>query len=324
MTVKTYDNNFEKHIWCRTYCGMSLNIQGYKIDQIFPCKYGSTCRGAHTKDEIVIKDEIKHWRKCDKSHLNLLSIYDNIIQAIESSKDMVISQKYRAQILNINKMRFDELLMFWFDITCYHRRISKELPTKKSWQNPKSKPQPMEGYNFKDDVPTFYLENEEDVWSLERTIHMCEKHLGVLTNPRTSVKNICIGDVNCKEGIHNREELVCIDNMLNGNCSCELKETFNEKKIKLTTEIKEIEKKLNPSTDEDGFSVFITKKVKDELIQKLKEKKIESTNLFRLVHLTEFGLIPLSERQKEREKTQPVAVENIQVVETKKVMKKKY
>jgi hypothetical protein len=150
---------------------MDLNKQGYKITEIYPCKFGIKCRGAHCSDEIIEKNNIKKWKQCDKGHINILELMNQVIEILEKNKEMVQNTKYRSKILSINKMRIDELFMFWYEIFYYHHRISKELPTKKAWTNTKSKPAPIEGFNYKDDVPNFYIDND-DLWSIERMMHM--------------------------------------------------------------------------------------------------------------------------------------------------------
>jgi hypothetical protein len=320
--MTSYKDDNYKSIWCRSYYGMELNKQGYKITEIYPCKFGDTCRGAHTTNEIIEKSQIKKWKQCDKSHINILDLMEKVIDILEKNKEMVQNSKYRIKIANINKLRIDELFMLWCEIFYYHHRIAKELPTKKAWTNPKSKPMPIEGYNYKDDVPSFYIEND-DLWSIERMMHLCEKYESLDKSTKMSVKNICIGDINCKEGVHDENDLICIDNLINGSCSCVSLEDYNSAKKKIQDEINNINNQLNPE-EVDGFIINITKRKKEELSSLLTLKKKELSEFKRHVHLTEKGLIPLNIRIESKNQNNPKPVEEMQVKKTVRIVKPKF
>jgi hypothetical protein len=320
--MTSYKDDNYKSVWCRSYCGMDLNKLGYKITEIYPCKFGETCRGAHNTNEIIEKLQIKKWKQADKSHIDILDLKEKVIDILEKNKEMVQNSKYRMKITNINKMRIDELFMFWCDIFYYHHRISKELPTKKAWTNPKSKPMPIEGYNYKDDVPSFYIDND-DLWSIERTMHLCEKYKALDKTTKISVKNICIGDINCKEGVHNENDIICIDNLITGSCSCVSLDYYNSNKKKLIDEIDKINIQLNPEQT-DGFVVNINKRKKEDLSTLLILKKKELSELKRMVHLTDKGFIPLNVRIENKNQNNPKPVEEIQVKKTVKIVKPKF
>ena len=321
--MSTYDNeDNNKTIWCRSYYGMELNKQGYKITEIYPCKFGNTCRGAHTPDEIIEKLHIKKWKHIDKSHIDILDIMETVIDVLEKNKEKIQNIKYRTKILNINKLRIDELFTLWYEIFYYHHNIAKKLPTRKAWTDSKSKPMPVEGYNYKDDVPNFNIEND-DLWNIERMIHLCTKFDSLDKTTKISVKNICIGDINCKEGAHDINDLICIDNLINGTCSCISLEKYNSSKTHLIDEIDSIDEQLHPE-EEDGFVVNITKKKKDELTLLLNIKKKELNELKRKVHMTEKGFIPLSVRIETKKQNNPKPVEEVQVKKTVKIVKPKF
>jgi hypothetical protein len=322
--MSSYDNDENiKSIWCRSYYGMNLNKQGYKITEIYPCKFGSKCRGAHTCDDIIEKNSIKKWKQCDKSHINILELMEQVIEILEKNKEMIQNTKYRVKILNINKMKIDELFAFWYEVFYYHHRISKELPTKKAWTNTKSKPAPIEGYNYKDDVPNFYIEND-DLWSIERMMHMCPKFISLDRNIRVSVKNICIGDINCKEGVHDNNDLMCMDNLITGTCNCVSADIYEQNKKKIIDEINSINNQLNPGDDEEGFTINISKKKKDELSSLLLIKKKELSEMKRMVHITEKGVIPLNIRIEIKNVANPKPSEEVQVKKTNKIVKPKF
>lgn len=321
----SYDNDDNyKNIWCRSYYGMVLNKQGYNIIDMYPCKFGLKCRGAHKSDEIIEKHTLKKWKESAKGHINILEIKNKVIEILQKNKEMVQSTKYRMKILNINNMRIDELFTFWYDIFYYHHRISKELPTKKAWTNTKSKPSPIEGFNYKDDVPNFYIEND-DLWAIERMLHMCPKFNSLDKTIKTSVKDICIGDINCKEGSHSIKDLICIDNFITGKCACISKEEYDIKTRTIIDTINELNS-INIK-DEDGFiqkTNNISKKKKDEIMSQLIIKKKELNELTRMYHMTEYGFIPLNVQTEIKNKDVPKTLEDIQVKKTTKIVKPKF
>jgi len=311
---KSKDDKYKhqiKNTWCIPYLARHLNELNFNITGHFECRYGSTCRQAHTKSEIVEMDHIKAWRNRDKSTVDLFAIKKNIIQIIVTSKDSVNETKFRSKIINIESMRFDELLNFWFDITCFHRRLAKELPSKDHWTN-RNKPNPVGGFFFKHEVPKFYLDNEEDVWSLQRTLRICEKHINLSPDKAISLKDICCGDINCKEGVHTPSELVCIDNLLIGKCDCLSEDEIEEEKSKLMEEGEEIQEQIK--------SINVTKKTEryNSLINKYNQIVTKFNMLCRKKHLTEQGLVPLMVRI-DREKSSPIPVLDVDNVEVKKV-----
>ncbi len=322
MASHDNDDNI-KSIWCRSYYGMDLNKKGYKITEIYPCKFGEKCHGAHTADEIIEKAKIKKWKKADKSNINVLEFMESVIDILEKNREMIQNTKYRSKIPNIHKMRIDELLMFWYEVFYYHHNISKKLPTKKAWTDTKSKPLPIEGFHYKDDVPNFYIDNE-DIWDLERMLHMCPKYIALDKEVRMSVKNICVGDINCKEGVHDINDLICIDNLITGSCSCISSEEFENNKTKITEEINKINSLLVPVEDNDGFTVAITQKKKSELNELLVIKKKELNNYKRMVHMTEKGMVPLNVQIEIKKQTNPKPSEEIVVKKANKIIKPKF
>jgi hypothetical protein len=310
---KTKDEKYKhqmKNTWCIPYLARYLNEElNYNIVGNFECRYKDTCRQAHAKSDIIEMDHIKAWRNRDKSTVDLLAIKKNIIQTIMTSKDSVIDTKFRSQLVNIESMRFDELLHFWFEITCFHRRLAKELPSKEHWAN-RNKPNPVGGFFFKNDVPKFYLDNEEDVWSLQRTLRMCEKHSNLSHDKIISLKDVCCGDINCKEGVHTLSDLVCIDNLLTGKCECLSEEDIEHQKTSLMEESEVIQEQINnPKTN---------KKLKSNLINQYNEIVNKYNMLFSKKHLTDQGLIPLTVRI-DTEKAANITIINVDTVEIKKV-----
>ncbi len=315
-----------KLTWCIPTYGAYLRTKGYYITGVFPCKFGDTCRGAHSNEEITIKPEISNWTTLDKSNINLLQLMDDIIKVIDKSKEYVINQQYRFKINTMHSLRFDELIIFWQELASYHRYIIKQLSYVKTSYKSTSKPSPIDGYHYTEDVPTFNLEDESYIWAFERTLHLCTTYSTLKKEARIYVKDLCNGSVNCKYGAHNINHQTCIDNMLTGTCSCISKDEFEQKQTELKSKLTSFRYQLEKIVDNEKYKK-VSVKVKKDIdtininIQKITE---ELNCLSRKVHMTEKGLIPLSIRLKEKKISEKIIVEDIVVKPTKKIIKKQY
>ncbi len=288
-----------KTIWCMSAYGELLNSQGYQIIGCSKCKFGKDCTKAHKLDELHELDYYRKYHLRDKSSIDLYKMRSNIIDVIKSGHDLVKKIEYRQKIIAIESLNFVELLEFWYDITCYHRKIIKEFNQKRHTSNF------IEGYNDKRHVPAFYLENEDDVWPLERTLHMCQQFLSLSKDNVIHIRDVCCGNNNCKFGVHDKKYLVCIDNMISGKCSCDSVKIFTEKKAKMKEDALSIKKQLETGVDENGFKISLSQENKIELTKQFNAKVVEFNNYVRLTHLTENGLIPFSIREIEYNKTKP-------------------
>ena len=144
---------------------------------------------------------------------------------------------------------------------------------------------------------------------------MCEKHIKLDKTKEISVKDICCGDINCKEGVHNKSDLICIDDMMTGKCSCISREIYTEQKTSLEQELKLLT--ITNETDKDGF---ITKSTKKKDPARIIELTSQLNNMKRMIHLTEEGTIPMSVHIEQNER-KPVISEEKQA---KRVVKKIY
>ncbi len=326
-TTNAYSDARTKTHWCMSHLCISLNKQGHDIVGFRPCKFGADCYNAHKEEDIEEKPLIAMWNRIkDFSTFDIGAMMDNILEVMSKSKDLVNNPKYRSGIANINSLGFIELLGFWYDIACHHRRIAKELPSKREWQDTKSKPMPIEEYHFSGDVPQFYLEKEDNVWALERVLHMCPDYAKLTKTRRMNMNEICGGSINCKKGVHHVEDLVCVDNLLTGECSCMCEEEIEMTRMQIDADIEKFKTMLETSVDADGFQVKMSKKVKDGILEDIREKKRELASIKpRMRHLTELGLVPLKvhlDKKKEIAMKVEAAVEEIVV--TNKILKKKY
>jgi hypothetical protein len=288
-----------KTILCMSAYGELLNSQGYQIIGCSKCKFGKDCTKAHKLDELHELDYYRKWYLRDKSSIDIYKMRSHIIDVLKSGLDLVKKIEYRQKIIAIESLYFVELLKFWYDITCYHRKIIKEFNQKRHTSTF------IEGYNDKRQVPGFYLENEDDVWPLERTLHMCEQ-MSTLSKDRViHIRDVCCGNNNCKFGVHDKKYLVCIDDMMTGKCSCDSMSVFTEKKAKMKEEALSIKKQLEIGVDENGFKITLSPENKIVLTKQFNVKVVEFNNYVRLTHLTENGLVPFSVREIEYNKTKP-------------------
>ena len=309
-----------------------------------PCRYGKDCIGAHSIDEIKIKSHIIEWIKCDKTEINLGSIKQAVINSLMKGKTMISNIPYCTQIQKVHTLPFDKLLTLWFDIACHYRKLAKTLSSKRDWHDIKSLPQPIEGFHFSNEVPTFQLQDdmkpprwtEDNVWALERTLHICPVSLHMKTE-RLTFNNFCCGADNCKKGVHNIEHLVCMDDLLTGKCLCIPHSVIIIERTKIEKLIKENKEqilKLNhilcAGVDEDGFQNNINKKTRDNIMTKIRTynitnsaylKQLNDINNSRMTHLTEQGMVPLQTRIDEINASKP---EIIDIVPVKKLTKKTY
>ena len=295
--------NQMKFTWCLSTYGQTLQNFGYNITGIRECPWGHNCNNAHSLKELSTKKDILKWYKKSKADINLLDIKENILHVMNCEKSKVKNQKYKSKINHINDMNLIELLNFWFDITCYHRKISKML--KQGHSN-------YESYYKIKDVPCFYLNDEEDVWSLQRTLNRCEKHFSLRENHTCYyIKDICVGHLNCKNGVHRLSDLACTDDLIKGYCDCPSKETIASEKEKIQIKINEINNILENShkenkEDNEGFTKVLSKSKKQRLTEELNNLKLELNKLNqRKFHYTELGLICYNDRVKEKKKNEP-------------------
>ena len=271
-----------------TYC-TNLIQKGYRINGVHKCKYGRECRNMHSLDDFKIKSKIVNWYKKDKSHLNLLYIRNNILSVFEKDRAKINESKFTKKISAVKEMNLIELLNFWFEITCYYRKKQQDS---------------------KVNLPTFKLENEEDIWNLQRTLNPCSKHSSLINNPNKiyNIYDICKGHYNCKNGAHRIEDLACIDNLLHGKCDCKTKDQIKEETIILKKELNDLNEIINQSqTDnDDGFKISLSKNKKNKYLNRINQINKEIINLSkRKIHYSDTGLISLDECIKIYNETEP-------------------
>ena len=284
-----------KNFFCRDqYWQIISTLYGDQVFKNAPgatlrkCKFGENCRGAHSEDEIHTLPHNYNFTKLDKSKLDLVDIYNNICDVFD--KAVVIHPGFRKELDNYKNLDFVELLNFWFKITCYHRKAKKEF--KNGIQN--------EYYKDINEIPEFFLRNEEIIWPFERITKLCPKHLELIRKinyekEKPILWDICCGSINCKEGCHNISYMICKDDLIKGSCDCMSLSDFNEKQDEIKLLINNIRKNLE-GVDEFGFKKKLTSKKKRSLESKISTLKKELSDMKRKIHLTEEGLIPFNQQ----------------------------
>ncbi len=322
---------------CRFEYARSLGLH------VVECKHGSECYNVHDISEIKIKSHIKEWTEVKKNDINILQIKEIVINTLETGKTMINNPKFCSKIHNIKELEFDEILNLWYEIACHYRKMSNEM------KDSKDSTIIREGFQSWDLVPRFELKDptnkwtEDMIWALERSLHMCPIYYEQITKKKYTFDNICCGAINCKLGVHEFNDLICIDNMMEGKCECISMDEYITKKIQLekkiddkvkeiTTTINDLKQQLTPVVDDDGFETTLPKKMRENISKKITALTIELKNIpeqhelnnhFRLVHLTEQGMVPMNKRIQEQ-KDQIAKMDKIEVKEVKKLVKKSY
>ena len=286
MILNDTVGNNKKNFFCRDQYWQLINSQyGENVfrsingARLRKCTFGENCRGAHSGEEINLLPANYQFKKSDKSKIDLVKIYLEICQVFELEKSKVLEPDFKTKIQNYSSFNFIELINFWYDITCYHRKIKKNY---ESVEN--------NYYKNRANIPDFYLENEDIVWPLERITKKCPKYKSLINcieceSQKPTIWDICCGSINCKEGCHHESNMICNDNLLTGSCDCISLEEFNENYSKIEEEIKNCEDTINDK------NFVISNKKRKSITNKIKKLKSQLSSMYRKIHLTEEGLI---------------------------------
>ena len=294
----------KKNLWCRNkYCEHINNIYGKNIfkeyNGCFLKKCYSTddeCRGAHNEQSIRILSNLYKYNNIKKNNINWVELYLNIIESIKHDKSKIINLTHKEKTLQIDKYNFIELIQFWKKLACYYRKIAKSLPSK--FETTES--QLIEGYKFKEDVPTFMLsDNLEDIaWGFVRLTMKCsiqQKFNESLKNKADiTIWDVCLATgINCKEGVHKNNEMICNDDFLFGRCKCLSSDEIDKQILILKNELDN----LNNIILDKTWTVKKNNKKSDNknLILSI-ENKINELSNSRFIHYTEQSMVPFNEQ----------------------------
>lgn len=284
----TSKGSMQKNLFCRdTYWKLVEDFNEKKVFVSVPgaklrnCTYGDKCRGAHCEEEIKLLPHIKDFNNLDKSKIELVPIYNNIIQVMEISRSSIKNENFLNKLENLYDFNFIELMNLWFDITCYHRKLKKEM---------KSDPSIKSEFSNYNKIPEFKLENEDLVWSLERITKICsinsELNKKICQNVKCNIWEMCLASINCKLGCHNESHLLCADDFLIGKCNCQSKSDFEKTRQDLIEQINE----LNISIKEGKENNYSNKKILS-LRKKVNSLYSQLNSTLRKVHYTEQGMV---------------------------------
>jgi hypothetical protein len=248
-------------------------------------------------EEITVAPHIKNFSDLDKSKFNFVNLYLAIKNILIEQKHMM--KQGQEKLENIDSLDFIQLLREWRDIVGYHRKIAKTLPTKID-----GIPAIEEhGYQFYEEVPGFYLSDtfEDYAWALERITKLCPENESFNQKIRDGEKPIvwdmCLGETNCKSGVHYSEDLLCLDDFIKGECSCLKKEESEEKVQKLQMKLNQLKERHEKIQEKKAiYPQNIPNFLKEEnkVNQKMVQIKNELKTNKRCVHFTDVGFKPFN------------------------------
>ena len=259
------------------------------------CSYGNECIGAHDIDNVYKLNHIVKWEKVDISTFNFAELYYDIINVINKDKKL-IKDKCDINFDNIEKLTFVELLHLWQKVACTYRKLANSLPKKNQIQI--NKPMPVSGYTYYEDVPQFNLSDkfEDYAWAIERMTHYCKQQnifdnkldtlqrmdkRKITPNELVTINEICIGSVNCKQGVHTLKEMLCVDDFYRGKCAC-------LSPSDIVSQSEEIEEHMALVGNKKSPKYFI-----------LKERLDRLKNTIRKIHYSEQGMLPFNDQLEE-------------------------
>ena len=282
-----------KNFYCRDQYWQIINDVYQK--QMFKSVKGATlrkcdrdnCRGAHTQSEIHTLSSNYSFRVSDKSNIDLVEIYNSIHDSFNELKNKVKHPNFIERLNGYEELNFVELLNLWFDVTCFYRRLKKNI---------------LKGindcdlYSSPDSVPEFYIKNENTTWSLERITKMCPKHSELIRKinrgDKAIIWDVCVGSVNCKSGCHSSEDMICHDDLLLGRCECLSNDQIEKSKHDLNIQMEKIKNILNSQNTKDGYKTKLKSSKVKMLKSKLDNLSTSYNKLRRCKHLTDDNIVP--------------------------------
>ena len=324
-----------KNLWCRSMLCMQIKDDYMKshptspfkettTSRLRPCTHNDgTCRGAHSHDEIRAYPHIYKYNTANKATIPWVQLYLHIIKSFETNESKVLNSADITRISNSNikTLDFVQLSQLWRELACSYRKLAKELPMKIDGIH--SVEVHVSRYKFQEDVPQFYISDglEDLAWALTRLTRRCQTNQtfehALESGSKVTIYDVCLATgLNCKEGAHKLNEMICSDDFLSGHCSCLSKEEFEESEaIYLTRSIElsaqlmaQIEaEKHSVTKDEDEWEMTIVKrgkktvedpKTKIRLELNRVQKRLEEIQTSRMIHYTEepINMIPFEKQ----------------------------
>ena len=318
--------NNSQNFWCRSKYCQHLNTIHRKI--IFKetngcilkdCKMkASECRGAHDEDSIKILSDIYKYNLMKKEKINWVGLYIDILNIIQKEKSKIHNIEHKQKTNDLTKYNFIELIQLWRDLACYYRKISKSLPSRLDCIESEI----IDDYTYKEEVPIFSLSNnnEEIAWPFVRLTKYCHIQQKVNDcinkNILITIWDICLANgVNCKEGVHDNCELLCVSNFLTGRCNCNSLENINKQIIIFEKQIEDLKQIVTDPSWTVKKSKNKTKNDPKSLILSL-ECKINDLKKSRYIHYTEQEMIPFNKQYETYLEQQKI--EELKIIEQQK------
>jgi len=280
-----------------------------------PCSNSpETCRGAHCQGDVKPFPHIVKFDALNKATYTWPKLFAALKKIIAENTPAIKNADFLARATQLPEDGFFETIQLWRELACFHRKLAKELPMKEHG----SATTHASGYKYSNDVPTFKLSEamEDTAWAFEKHTRRC--YIQAAFEDKLQRKapitpwDICLGDVNCKEGIHTRNEKICQADFMTGACSClttaqlEAEELVKQQQvIELSTHLLQFhEETTAPQKVQDEWATVRKGKPKAIDIRKKQmlqdiaqiQKEIADLQIFRMIHYSEQGMIPFVEQ----------------------------
>ncbi len=300
----------KKNFWCRdTLWPSMIKSLGFNpFKEVFGARLRhctfekDKCRGAHSLEDITVLPNIEMFNKIDKSKYNWIKLYQSILTVLNDDYKKLKFEEHKKLIDNIKTSNnLIEVVQVWRYLANYYRKLVKNFYDVDDDNNPKQ----TEFANI-ESVPEFNLPKQYDefAWCFSRITIECYKQKNVdkvlssfqvnsNKNDTLTVWDLCLATgINCKDGIHEQKEMLCVDDFLTGTCSCADIFDMKEKELNDMMELMKLEIKK----EELGFTTVVKKSKKHVKTTKEKvlelSKELETLCNNRKIHYTESDMIP--------------------------------
>ncbi len=329
---KTITSDSTQNLWCRdTMWKFVADSLGRRAEDIFSQRNGchlrccnksaSECRGAHNLTDLKPLPHISKYNNLNKANFNWVKLYLNVLKTMQRDLPLVKKEEHKRFVSELTNMNFIELIQLWRNMACYYNKAAKELPYKKDTKGQTMSVQEC-GFAYRDDVPNFRIGDdlEDHAWSFERLTRYCpinqKFEADIKAGIQITIWDLCLATgLNCKEGVHFKSEMLCVDDFLTGKCSCLTQEQIEEQEMLLSqqlidasnklVEIVEQEKAKEVACEDDGWSKAKPKKSNNKFQApdpKIKlrqdicrlENQIKALQSSRFIHYSEQGMKPFT------------------------------
>lgn len=319
VIISMSNNQYLKNLWCRdTYWKCVAETLGYNPFknvygcQLRDCRYSADeCRGAHSTNQLRVLSHIHKLSISNKNNIEWVKLYFEMKDVLKKEAHKMKLSEHCDKLAKLDGLNFIETIQLWRELACYYRKIAKEIPKLDPGVSHSS------GYLRVESLPGFYLSPtmEDTAWAFERLTRYCPTQTNFEENIKAGNKitiwDLCIATgINCKEGIHKKSESICVDDFMNGHCSCPKKEEIENKQLELRNKISELNTELKnlmqaeSEYDTQGWGKVRSKKKtpivdpKDQLKKRINDVQTElmQLNECRQIHYTENEFIPFDKQ----------------------------